>query len=160
MTPERTYFNCKEGNWSEDFPLDLSSDPKNYAQFFRDDDSKLGFQGDESVSPFEKYSSMVERISVRNFTQDSDILNACRGFELGMLRSSMGDSVCGLPATCFEYALAWQSDGNLRRRGLSNVGLPFPSWSWAGWVGPIVYPFVSGPKEMEVRLLNEMSLYV
>ncbi|KAH8598783.1 heterokaryon incompatibility protein-domain-containing protein [Bisporella sp. PMI_857] len=151
FTPERTYYTCTEGNWSEDFPVGLES--------FMDDDPKLGFNFTNAVSPFENYNLIVEKISVRDFTKESDVLNACQGFHTGVLYSTMGDLVCGIPANCFEYCLAWQADGKLRRRGSSSIGSEFPSWSWAGWVGPITYPLLSGPEETKVEYLSTWSFY-
>ncbi|KAF4630693.1 hypothetical protein G7Y89_g7445 [Cudoniella acicularis] len=150
FTPERTYFTCGAANWSEDFPLDENLSFDEYKSSFHDDDPKLGFDLHNQLDPFENYSSMVIKISTRQFTQDSDILNACQGFYTGLLLNELGGSVCGLPAICFDFALAWQPDGNLRRRQ-SPESLPsFPSWSWAGWVGPVDYPFLSGPEKFGV----------
>jgi hypothetical protein len=67
-----------------------------------------------------------------------------------MIMRSMGASVCGHPADSFDLALAWQPIENLKRRGFSQKGVSFPSWSWAGWVGRVRYPFMSGPKELEI----------
>jgi len=137
MTPNRTYFNCQVGNWSEDFPLDSSIDPKYYHNLVLVAGLKEGFNFSDSVSAFENYSSLVEKMSIRQLAQDSDILKACRGFYRGILIHSMGESISGLPTACFDYALAWHPDGALRRRGPSDTGLPFPTWSWAGFAGPI-----------------------
>lgn len=60
---------------------------------------------------------------------------------------------------CLELALAWQPDGNLRRRKLSGAELPFPSWSWASWAGPITYPFPSDPTKLQIRHLNSWKIY-
>lgn len=157
FTSRRTYYNCGAGNWSEDFPLDVSRDP-NYFQYFRDDDPKLGFDS-RNKSIFDLYSSMVEKISTRDFTNDSDVLNACRGLYLAMMNGQLGEVCCGLPMSYLEYALAWQPNGPLQKRGLSEYGLPFPSWSWAGWAGPIHYPFLSGPKAAQIQCIVLWSMY-
>ncbi|KAI9644396.1 hypothetical protein NHQ30_007753 [Ciborinia camelliae] len=152
VTPERTYYACDEGSWSEDFPLpeNMTSDEKEMV--FYDESLKTGFDFQKKLNPFENYSSMVSKMSTRQFTQESDCLNACRGFYTGMLLKGLGGSVCGLPAICFEFALAWQPDGNLSRRRILQTSeyLQFPSWSWAGWNGPIDYPFLSSPERCGV----------
>ncbi|KAB8294723.1 hypothetical protein EYC80_006685 [Monilinia laxa] len=152
FTPERTYYACEEGSWSEDFPFDGNGVPGEDANVFFDESLKTGFDLRERLDSFENYSSMVSRMSTRQFTQESDCLNACKGLYTGVLLKGLGGSVCGLPALCFEFALAWQPEGNLSRRQISqNSKHPqFPSWSWAAWNGPIDYPFLSGPEKCGV----------
>jgi hypothetical protein len=158
FTSERTYFCCNVGNWSEDCLFDESVSPKVYADY--DDDPKLGFDFSNKLDPFENYTSMVENISWRDFTNEADILDACEGFWEGLLSSKLGSAMCGLPATCFEFALAWQPDRNLPRRNASEVPLKTPpSWSWAGWVGRITYPFLSGPQKMEIERSTQWTLW-
>ena len=101
---------------------------------------------------------MVEKITTRAFTQETDILNACQGFYHGLLLKDLGASVCGLPASCFEFALAWHPNGNLRQRTGRASGFAFPSWSWAAWVGPVTYPFLSSPQRLEIRRCIEWSI--
>ncbi|KAF8853579.1 HET-domain-containing protein [Acephala macrosclerotiorum] len=151
FTPERTYFSCGVGNWSEDFPFDDNLSVEDYKGKFFDEDPKLGFDFQDKLDSFENYSSMATRISTRNFTKESDILDACRGFYTGILLGNLGGSVCGLPAACFEFATMWQPDGNLRRRRVEGDKILFPSWSWSGWVGVIDYPLLSGPGKFGVR---------
>lgn len=43
FTPERTYFCCGDGNWSENCPFDESIPSKVYDDYPPDDDPKLGF---------------------------------------------------------------------------------------------------------------------
>lgn len=55
----------------------------------------------------------------------------------------------GLPAAVFSHALLWTPAARLARRGAQlpsmsalSMGQPdpkFPSWSWAGWDGPVEY---------------------
>ncbi|CZR66622.1 related to tol protein [Phialocephala subalpina] len=151
FTTERTYFACAVGNWSVDLPFDEKLSVEEYQNTFFDEDPKLGFDFRNKLDPFENYSSMVSKISTRQFTKESDVLDACRGFYTGIILDELGLSVCGLPATCFEFALMWQPDGNLRRRRVCGDETPFPSWSWAGWAGAVDYPLLSGPGKFGVR---------
>jgi hypothetical protein len=153
FTPERTYYCCAVGNWSEDYPFDDRIPLKVYADYLRDDDPKLGFDFANQLDPFENYSTMVDKMSLRDFTREDDILDACKGFYTDMIQNEMGTSMCGLPANCFEFALAWQPNGNIRPRGNSSTPSlnKFPSWSWAGWVGPVTYPFLPGPQKLEIK---------
>lgn len=105
FTTEATYFSCQGGHWTESYPFDESVLTDDYKAPFFFEDPKMGysFNTDE---PFDNYSYMVENLSRRKFTQEADVLNACRGFYSGTLLKSLGASVCGLPAACFELALA------------------------------------------------------
>lgn len=147
FTPERTYYACEEGSWSEDFPFFENNNANENEHEFYDESLQTDFDFQEKLNPFQNYSSMVSKMSTRRFTKESDCLNACRGFYTGLLLKGLGGSVCGLPAIWFEFALAWQPDGNLSRRQIEqdSAYIQFPSWSWAGWNGAIDYPFLSSP---------------
>ncbi|TGO51974.1 hypothetical protein BCON_0150g00060 [Botryotinia convoluta] len=159
FTTERTYYSCEEGSWSEYFPLltldiNENEDTDEIENIFYDESLKTGFDFRNKLDPFENYMAMVSKMSTRQFTQESDCLNACRGFYTGLLLKGLGGSVCGIPAICFEFALAWQPEGNLTRRGsqdLSSGNFQFPTWSWAGWKGQIEYPFLASPEKCGVK---------
>ncbi|KAF7908151.1 uncharacterized protein EAF01_003906 [Botrytis porri] len=159
FTTERTYYSCEEGSWSEDFPLltravNENGDTDEIENIFYDESLKTGFDFRNKLDPFENYMEMVSKMSTRQFTQESDCLNACRGFYTGLLLKGLGGSVCGIPAICFEFALAWQPEGILTRRGcqdLSSGNFQFPTWSWAGWKGHIEYPLLGSPEKCGVK---------
>ncbi|TEY34582.1 hypothetical protein BOTCAL_0625g00010 [Botryotinia calthae] len=120
FTTERTYYSCEEGSWSEDFPLltlniDENGDAGEVENKFYDESLKTDFDFRNRLDPFENYMAMVSKMSSRQFTQESDCLNACRGFYTGLFLKGLGGSVCGIPAICFEFSLAWQPEGNLTR---------------------------------------------
>ncbi|TGO59937.1 hypothetical protein BOTNAR_0154g00180 [Botryotinia narcissicola] len=167
FTTERTYYSCEEGSWSEDFPLltlnsNENGDTDEIEDIFYDESLKTGFDFRNKLDPFENYMVMVSKMSTRQFTQESDCLNACRGFYTGLLLKGLGGSVCGIPAICFEFALAWQPEGNLSRRGsqdLSSGNFEFPTWSWAGWKGQIEYPFLASPDKCGVNMEVRWAVY-
>ncbi|TGO33080.1 hypothetical protein BHYA_0268g00070 [Botrytis hyacinthi] len=167
FTTERTYYSCEEGSWSEDFPLltldvNENEDTDEIGNIFYDESLKTGFDFRNKLDPFENYMAMVSKMSTRQFTQESDCLNACRGFYTGLLLKGLGGSVCGIPAICFEFALAWQPEGNLTRRGsqdLTSGNFQFPTWSWAGWEGQIEYPFLAGPDKCGVNMEVRWAVY-
>ncbi|KAK6607424.1 heterokaryon incompatibility protein [Botrytis cinerea] len=164
---ERTYYSCEEGSWSEDFPLltwdvDENGDAGEVENKFYDESLKTDFDFRNKLDPFENYTAMVSKMSTRQFTQESDCLNACRRLYTGLLLKGLGGSVCGIPAICFEFGLAWQPEGNLTRRGSQNSSattLQFPTWSWAGWKGQIEYPFLAGPEKCGVKGEVRWAIY-
>ncbi|KAK0615367.1 heterokaryon incompatibility protein-domain-containing protein [Bombardia bombarda] len=160
FTPERTYYSCKAGNWNEDFPFNASIPlDDDHDRHLHDDDPKgLGFAtvaGGKSntASSSTSYLTMVEKLSMRNFTLDEDVLNASLGMYRMCIGKGLGLAASGLPILHLEAALMWQPDGRLRRRGSK-----FPTWSWAAWAGPIIYPFFELDR-LESRPLVSWHLY-
>ncbi|RYP67031.1 hypothetical protein DL771_007450 [Monosporascus sp. 5C6A] len=135
--PERTYYSCGAGSWSEDFPLDPAMPAEIYQQYFRDDDPKgISFSGKEDAS--DCYTTMVEKLSIRQFTKSEDVLKALSGMYSMFARNKLGPAASGVPINFLEASLMWQPAGRLRRRIASP---PYPTWSWAGWTGPVTYAF-------------------
>ncbi|KAF2176596.1 hypothetical protein K469DRAFT_722215 [Zopfia rhizophila CBS 207.26] len=90
---------------------------------------------------------------LRDLSHKEDILNAFSGM-LAVLNEYMeGDIINGIPAPVFDLAVLWAPAAKISRRGcqlrfVNEQGMTdtdFPSWSWAGWTGPVEY-----------RLLEEM----
>ncbi|RYO94320.1 hypothetical protein DL762_000644 [Monosporascus cannonballus] len=138
--PERTYYSCSTGSWSEDFPLDPAMPAEIYEQYFRDDDPKgISFSGKEDAS--DCYTTMVEKLSIRHFTKNEDVLKALSGMYSMFVLNKLGSAASGIPINFLEASLMWQPAGRLKRRIVSSPNPPYPTWSWAGWTGPVTYPF-------------------
>jgi hypothetical protein len=94
---------------------------------------------------FENYATFVDRYTSRQLTFQSDILNAFQGI-LNMLSKSTGSAQrfnCGLHEEYFDLALLWIPSERNRRRDVKLEGdVKYPTWSWAGWVGPVSYSFM------------------
>jgi len=103
------------------------------------------------------FKLLIQQFSKRKLTCDGDVLRACSSL---LKFSSKGDKetyISGIPASILEWALCWQpnpasAEAALPRRGPTSLGRGlFPTWSWAGWVGPAVFPNSSGPvDELEI----------
>ena len=120
--------------------------------------------GNSGLGP---YCTHVERYTMRELTHPWDVENALAGV-LHMLKAGHGSVfIWTLPREGFATALLWEpaplSKRPVRRREISagNAPIsakalcpasdipkdgtllagafPFPSWSWAGWTGPVVY---------------------
>jgi hypothetical protein len=89
------------------------------------------------------YSSLVNELSRRQMTYDSDALNVGAGL-LNMLKHKIGmPFICGLPAiSLFETYMFWLPCESLQRRDRGSNIDTFPSWSWISWKGRILYTVV------------------
>lgn len=85
-------------------------------------------------NPASTYGSLVEAYTSRQFTYESDILNAF----LGVL-AEFGQQLYGFPLSLFNFAMLWEeADWNSPPR-TSKDGLEFPSWSWISTHGTVVF---------------------
>ena len=84
---------------------------------------------------FTIYARMVMAYSPRALTLPADAHNAIAGVLSRMTRSMNMNFVGGLPEGDFINALLWDFEWAGSRRP------HFPSWSWLGWKGAILYEF-------------------
>ncbi|RWA11278.1 hypothetical protein EKO27_g3823 [Xylaria grammica] len=81
---------------------------------------------------FTVYANAVTEYTRRSITNQMDKLKAFQGI-LGRLKGPFqAPFLFGLPILLFDVGLLWYPTGSLTR---SNKA--FPSWSWAGWDGPV-----------------------
>lgn len=90
---------------------------------------------------------MVQLYTSRHLTFSGDILRAFSGILALFGRLGKSDFVNGLPLKMLAPALLWSphytaSQCHLKRRRSSPGELKYPSWSWAGWEGPVTYATV------------------
>ena len=98
---------------------------------------------------FTAYVKLVEKYTLRNLSYESDILNAFSGLFAVLNEYFQSDIISGIPASALDLALTWAPAARLPRRGcklptmeafdMGQVDRNFPSWSWAGWRGPVDY---------------------
>ncbi|KAL8397835.1 hypothetical protein RB594_004510 [Gaeumannomyces avenae] len=103
---------------------------------------------------FKIYASLVETYTRREFSLKSDIINGFAGVLSVLEKHLESESHTGLPAAVLAHALLWTPAGPMPLRGMRlptlenfNIGSPdlqFPSWSWAGWDGPVEYRLFGG----------------
>ncbi|KAL8364569.1 hypothetical protein RB595_003720 [Gaeumannomyces hyphopodioides] len=103
---------------------------------------------------FNIYASLVETYTRREFSLKSDIVNGFAGVLSVLEKHLGGESHAGLPAAVLAHALLWAQAEPIPLRGMRlatlddvNIGSPdrqFPSWSWAGWDGPVEYRLFGG----------------
>lgn len=99
---------------------------------------------------FAIYTKLVERYTLRKLSYESDILDGFSGLFAILNEYFQSDIISGLPTSALDLVLLWAPAARLPRRGCKlptmeydsepgQVNRNFPSWSWAGWTGPIDY---------------------
>ncbi len=98
---------------------------------------------------FTAYAKLVEKYTLRKLSYESDILNAFSGLFAVLNEYFQSDIISGIPASVLDLALLWAPAARLLRRecklptiegfDMGQVDRNFPSWSWAGWRGPVDY---------------------
>ncbi|KAH0534035.1 hypothetical protein FGG08_007360 [Glutinoglossum americanum] len=97
------------------------------------------------IEPFDRFWSYIQEYSKRRLTYAEDIFNAFAA-AFNRFAAEEGYDFCwGLPTHLFRLGLLWKASGYwdgeykraLTRRIAKINGVPIPSWSWAGWVGPV-----------------------
>jgi len=95
----------------------------------------------ERPEVFEDYAFLTENYTARQLTYASDVLNAFRGATNAIARQMPQEFICGLPSKFLDLALLWMPAERNRRRETppEPKGPLLPTWSWAGWTGPITH---------------------
>lgn len=164
FTDDQVYFECNAMNCHESLSSNLDvlhvedkSHFKDMLQgglFGRTDKQKYG-QFDEALfEPFDmllRYMGIVEKYTARDLTYDSDSLNAFAGIIRKFETATVAvNQIWGVPFCCgedeketsdsFLNGLVWaHKSNNINSRCYPRRRPEFPSWSWAGWAGEVLY---------------------
>ncbi|KAH8669110.1 heterokaryon incompatibility protein-domain-containing protein [Xylariales sp. PMI_506] len=162
FTEEQVYFECNTMHCHESIHTPLGKmHAKKYAKTVKDVRTGIFGGADyESTSLkalFHQYFTNVQEYSARNLSYDQDSLHAFQGIirRYARQRQSIRD-IWGLSypfdfryrVPYFVYSLTWYHDcgaKSARRRP------EFPSWTWAGWEGPIKHK-IEGNKWIRNRV--------
>jgi hypothetical protein len=158
FTDNQALFQCREGSLPE--AMWTSRARRDAARLVATENSRESFDflnplskmwqntigGVTQIGEFWRaYCQLVRQHTSRNLSYNSDILNAFAGIIAELRRYNPTAFMQGLPLRFIDVALFWYQIGPLRRREVDHIlddksqRLDFPSWSWAGWVGPISY---------------------
>ena len=99
-----------------------------------------------SAPDFLSLENVLRIYNNRLFTYPEDALNAFAGISYLCSPAFAGGFVSGLPVASFDIALLWQpASTKFRRRTAKhqNANHCLPSWSWAGWSGPVSMDSIS-----------------
>ncbi|KAI4174775.1 MAG: hypothetical protein LQ346_008191 [Caloplaca aetnensis] len=141
---DRVFFVCDMARWQED----ISSEGR-MMQSKRAWPSKP-LLGDSINLP---YRTSVQDYTSRQLTFPSDVMNAFAGVSNYWAELFGATMKYGLPNSVFDWAVLWRALQPLRQR--QGQGCTFPTWSWAGWVGPVLMHRASeGHEAMQHWLTN------
>ncbi|KAL7800319.1 heterokaryon incompatibility protein domain-containing protein [Trichoderma ceciliae] len=147
--PEQVYWICREATFCEEsyFENDLlrfhrfheaateRTLRRNFRNFYETDELDMQF--------WKTYQNLVATYTRRDFTCQGDVFDGFFAVIQGLSTLSGDEFTWGLPRSHFEQGLLWTSFSGVRRRQdfstlpmtSLHVKVPFPSWSWMGWIG-------------------------
>jgi hypothetical protein len=159
FTYYQAYYLCNIANFAQDCIQSCASDGSwQEAPCYNNVDSQMQSY---ALSDFpNSYHTLVRDFTVRQLSYESDGLNAVTGVLRNFGRGIHEGFLCGLPvSTLFEYGMLWYVSATINRRGPSQSGTPFPSWSWVGWTGPVDWNFYDKVADLlDARIITEWSL--
>lgn len=90
-----------------------------------------------------RFRMLVLRYSTRSLTYGGDCHDAFAAILRVLAVEAKDEFLWGIPMSQFEIGLSWKTDlGQYRRKDVTTLPMtdkhrrvPFPSWSWMGWVG-------------------------
>lgn len=129
----RVWFQCMESCMSEDVFEPFSS---GWASDMLRSPGQTWSILRQPNSGFSAYMSCVESYTRRRLDYDQDILIPLKGATKIFKAYLNTDFACGLPTRILDLAMLWVPGNSLCSR---NDRRAVPSWSWAGWTGPISY---------------------
>ncbi|KAG0624160.1 hypothetical protein M758_3G228400 [Ceratodon purpureus] len=147
FTKEQVYWECQKASWCEDGLWETTKSPTLYRHCLGEEDFRHPWSSD--VDSFERiYRKLVEVYSVRKLTYEKDGLDAFAGILQHFEKQAGQNFLWALPASLLSTAIMWPCELSATRR-LDSCTLrsedgtvtrcPFPSWSWVGWVGEVVF---------------------
>lgn len=92
---------------------------------------------------FKLMEEFVEEYTRRDLSHDSDVINACLGILNSWKRDVNGPALSSGPIETHLWGIILRSSASLLLNWYhpepAHCRSEFPSWSWAGWKGPIQY---------------------
>lgn len=153
FTTYQVYFECQRIVWCED----VVAERHEVIDYFQMDDFlPIDWSAENNHHMYKLHYSLhvekstdwveclrtVEEYSPRQLSFDSDVLAAFAGMIKVLEEMFNSPFLCGLPESLLHCALLWQPEEKLQPRTPNtdtSTSFPFPTWSWAGWKGKIVY---------------------
>ncbi|KAK7212346.1 hypothetical protein V2G26_019524 [Clonostachys chloroleuca] len=91
------------------------------------------------IPDFNGFTRILTEYNSRSLTYPEDALDAFAGISSAISLAVGGNMISGLPAAWFDICLLWGPKNSVSRRVTkgSKKNYCLPSWSWAGWSGPV-----------------------
>lgn len=161
FTETQVYWSCREANWAEE-TLSETSLARGLLFDFGTSSGFLELDShDDSEKTWNQIRAQMTEYSTRRLTSQGDAYDAFSGVLQEFTRITGEPFLWAVPAARFELGLCWTrhvqirnggTDGSplTRRTNLSTLpdttlkcSVPFPSWSWLGWIGSIEMRFTN-----------------
>ncbi len=169
----QVYWSCREASWTEDIYLEENFTLPHFYHLgtagsgFLNVDAQTMETGDynDTRSIWDELRSQMVDFSSRELTMAYDAYNAFAGIMQEFSRITGEYLLWATPVTRFELGLCWtrhvriRNGGTvgspLKRREESTVlphitsarSVPFPSWTWLGWIGNVEFRFTDQYRE-------------
>lgn len=88
---------------------------------------------------FKFWADIIQEYSQKQFTFETDVLDACSGVLTAFQRYSGWHIFQGCPEPLLDYALLWVPRPGGEARTFATMRSPIPSWSWLGWRGGVLF---------------------
>ncbi|KAH8661683.1 heterokaryon incompatibility protein-domain-containing protein, partial [Tricladium varicosporioides] len=146
FTESEIFYDCSHFRWAEsmetpDPQRELSASLKRFVNQGTNDKSiQRGEKEAEFSNPWPNWrlmKSTLEEYSLRALTNENDVVSAIWGV-FKSISPAMLNMVGGSPIPYLIYMMLWQPIGPTQRRSTTEV--PYPSWSWIGWIGSRKFP--------------------
>ena len=128
---------CKHATFCEDVILEDTPDLD-----IPLDESQRSFYHDGNEDNYFLYRTMAAEFSQRDISDVNHFSKACALISKLLEPRFRGPLCHGIPMTALELLLTWRHDDGSLRRTLTINGFTaprYPSWSWFGWTGKIIY---------------------
>jgi hypothetical protein len=151
LTDDQSFFQCRggwisEAMWATACEYSDSHNPTNDIGFSNPLADVLGIVDPSKVTKlqvWQAYAKSVTLYTPRKLSFLVDIVSAFAGIASVLDQLQPMIFYQGIPFRLLDSALLWYPTGRMQRRALPEIpdkpALYFPSWSWAGWVGPVSY---------------------
>ncbi|KAK6430119.1 hypothetical protein LTR95_013729 [Oleoguttula sp. CCFEE 5521] len=129
--------------------------------------SDFGLHADDGTDRRVVYARSVGLYTARELSEPADILNAYQGL-LQVMKQRFFHSpyVHGLPISEIDFALHWilssirSTPYDFVRRSGKDGQCLFPSWSWAGWIGCVMWDEALTKQHSRIRWINSKNAVV
>ncbi|KAK1654922.1 hypothetical protein BDP81DRAFT_389932 [Colletotrichum phormii] len=160
FTQEVVFWERQSATWREDANWEILDPVNRGLTLFRNSVFNFDHEGihipkadPESINRM--YQSLVSDYGKRELTYDGDALAAIEGILASIQLTSGFGFTWALPKSFLGVAITWSTDHNVssvRRRKATytiatkhdTIQVPYPSWSWIGWIGPNLFDDLFG----------------